>query len=153
MSVNKWPFCTYLLTSLSFSVTNKFRNKCWSWEKKTNHILIWIFIINVMKGVSLSTYLKVVFYMKSWIPPMSCSFQLTQHCCTLTHRTNVYCDWFRDSGIRTNFMNFTSQNAKIALQNQKTFLPVAGYYKPCLAQEFLVKLLCDDNSNAGSKCA
>ena len=51
-------------------------------RENKNHILIWIFIINVMKGVSLSTYLKVVFYMKCWIPPMSCSFQLTQHCCT-----------------------------------------------------------------------
>ena len=50
-------------------------------------------------------------------------------------------------------MNFTSQNAKIAMQNQNIFLPVAGYYKPCFAQEFIVKLLCDDNSNAGSKCA
>ena len=50
-------------------------------------------------------------------------------------------------------MNFTSQNAKIAMQNQKIFLPVAGYYKPCFVQEFIVKLLCDDNSNAGSKCA
>ena len=68
MSVNKWPFCTYLLTSLWFSVTNKFRNKCWYCEKKTNHISIWIFIIDVMKGVDLSTHLKVVFYMKRWIP-------------------------------------------------------------------------------------
>ena len=79
--------------------------------------------------------------------------QLSADPALLHTQPNVYCDWFRDSGIRTNFMNFTSQNAKIALQNQKTFLPVAGYYKPCLAQEFLVKLLCDDNSNAGSKCA
>ena len=32
--------------------------------EKTNYISIWIFITNVMKGVSLSTHLKVVvFYM------------------------------------------------------------------------------------------
>ena len=56
MSFNEWPFFTYLLTSLWVSVTSKFRNKCWSWEKKKNHISIWIFIITVMKGVSLSTH-------------------------------------------------------------------------------------------------
>ena len=67
-------------------------------EKKTNHMSIWIFIINVMKGVSLSTHLKVVFYMKR--PPTSCSFQLTQCWCAPTRRTNVYCDWFRDSGTQ-----------------------------------------------------
>ena len=100
MSVNKCLFCTYFLMSLSFSVTNKFRNKCWSWEKKTNHISIWIFIINVMKGVSLSTHLKVVFYMKRWIAQTSCSFQLTQRWCAPTRRTNVYRDWFRDSGTQ-----------------------------------------------------
>ena len=33
-------------------------------REKTNYISIWIFIINVMKGVSLSTHLKVVFHMK-----------------------------------------------------------------------------------------
>ena len=38
---------------------------------------MWIFIINVMKGVSLSIHLKVLCYMKCWIPPTSCSFQLT----------------------------------------------------------------------------
>ena len=50
-------------------------------REKANHISIWIFIVNVMKGVSLSTHLKVIFYMKCWIPPMSCSFQPTQHWC------------------------------------------------------------------------
>ena len=69
-------------------------------REKTNHILIWIFIINVMKEISLSTHLKVVFYMKHWIPPTSCSFQLTQRWCAPTHRTNVYRDWFRDSGTQ-----------------------------------------------------
>ena len=69
-------------------------------REKTNHISIWIFIINVMKGVSLSTHLKVVFYMKRWIPPTSCSFQLTQRWCAPTRRTNVYRDWFRDSGTQ-----------------------------------------------------
>ena len=67
-------------------------------REKTNHISIWIFTINVMKGVSLSTHLKVVFYMKR--PPTSCSFQLTQCWCAPTRRTNVYCDWFRDSGTQ-----------------------------------------------------
>ena len=43
--------------------------------------------------------------------------------------------------------NFTSQNAKIASQNQKIFLPVAGY-KPCFTWEIIKKLLGDDNSNA-----
>ena len=65
-------------------------------REKTNHISIWIFIINVMKGVSLSTYLKVVFYLKRWIPRTSCSFQLTQCWCAPTRRTNLYPDWFRD---------------------------------------------------------
>ena len=67
-------------------------------RETTNRILIWIFIINVMKGVSLSTHLKVVFYMKR--PPTSCSFQLTQCWCAPTRRTNVYRDWFRDSGTQ-----------------------------------------------------
>ena len=59
--------------------------------------------------------------------------------------------------IRTNFMkeikknivnaNFTSENAKIAFQNQNFFLPAAGY-KPCLLWEIIAKLLCHDNSNA-----
>ena len=59
--------------------------------------------------------------------------------------------------IRTKFMkeikknmvnsNFTLQNAKNALQNQKHFSP-AACYKPCFAREILAKLLCDDNSNA-----
>ena len=69
------------------------------WEK-TNHISIWIFIINVTKGVSLSTHLKIVFYVKRWIPSTSCSFQLTQRWCAPTRRTNVYRDWFRDSGTQ-----------------------------------------------------
>ena len=43
--------------------------------------------------------------------------------------------------------NFTLQNAKNALQNQKHFSP-AACYKPCFAREILAKLLCDDNSNA-----
>ena len=42
--------------------------------------------------------------------------------------------------------NFTSQNAKIASQNQKIFLPVAGY-KPRFAQQIITELLCN-NSNA-----
>ena len=46
-------------------------------REKINHISIWIFIINVMKGVSLSTPLIVIFHMKHWISPTSCSFQLT----------------------------------------------------------------------------
>ena len=48
--------------------------------------------------------------------------------------------------------NFTSQNAKIVLQNQKKKkkkLPAAGY-KPRFAREIIAKLLCDDNSNAAS---
>ena len=61
---------------------------------------MWIFIINVMKGVSLSIHLKVLCYMKCWIPPTSCSFQLTQYWCTPTCRTNVYHDWFHDSGTQ-----------------------------------------------------
>ena len=69
-------------------------------REKTNHISIWIFIINVMKGVSLSTHLKVIFYMKRWIPPLSYSFQLTQRSCAPTCRTSVYCDWFCDSGTQ-----------------------------------------------------
>ena len=99
--------------------------------------------------VSLSTHLKVVFYMKCWIPPRSCSFQLTQCWSTPTRRTNVYRDWFRDSGNKKNIFNsnFTSQNAKIALQNQKKFLPATGY-KPHFTREIIAKLLCDDNSNA-----
>ena len=63
-------------------------------ERKTNHISIWIFIINVMKIVSLSTHLKVIFYMKRWIPPTSCSFQLTKSWCAPTRRTNVYATGF-----------------------------------------------------------
>ena len=59
-------------------------------REKTNHISIWIFIINVTKGISWSTYLKVVFHMKRWIPPTSCSFQLTQRWCAPTRRTYVY---------------------------------------------------------------
>ena len=43
--------------------------------------------------------------------------------------------------------NFTSQNAKIASQNQKNFSP-AGGYKPHFAREIIAKLLFDDNSNA-----
>ena len=43
--------------------------------------------------------------------------------------------------------NFTLQNAKIASQNQKIFLPVAGC-KPCFTWEIIKKLVCDDNSNA-----
>ena len=43
--------------------------------------------------------------------------------------------------------NFTSENAKIAFQNQNFFLPAAGY-KPCLLWEIIAKLLCHDNSNA-----
>ena len=35
------PSCTYLLTSLWFSVTSKFRNKCWSWEKKQTISRYW----------------------------------------------------------------------------------------------------------------
>ena len=59
-------------------------------RKKKNRISIWTFIINVMKGISWSTYLKVVFYMKRWIPPTSCSLQLTQRWCAPTRRTYVY---------------------------------------------------------------
>ena len=77
--------------SLWFSVTNSSEINA-GLEK--NHISIWIFIINLMKQVSLSTHLKVVFYMKCWIPPTSCIFQLTQRWCAPTRRTNVYCDWF-----------------------------------------------------------
>ena len=33
-------------------------------------------------------------------PPTSCSFQLTQHWCIPTHRTNVYRDWFHDFGTQ-----------------------------------------------------
>ena len=55
-------------------------------REKTNHISIWISIINVMKVVRLSTHLKVVFCMKHWIPPTSCSFQLTQRWCAPTHQ-------------------------------------------------------------------
>ena len=43
--------------------------------------------------------------------------------------------------------NFTSQNAKIALQNQNIFSPAAGY-KPRFARETIAKLLCDDKSKA-----
>ena len=71
-------------------------------REKTNHISIWIFIINIMKGVSLSTHLKAVFYMKCWIPSTSCSFQLTQSWCTLTCKTDVYRNWFRDSDAQLN---------------------------------------------------
>ena len=42
--------------------------------------------------------------------------------------------------------NITSQNAKIASQNQNFFLPAAGYI-PCFAEEIIAELLCDDNSN------
>ena len=55
-------------------------------REKTNHVSIWIFIINVMKVVRLSTHLKVVFCMEHWIPPTSCSFQLTQRWCAPTHQ-------------------------------------------------------------------
>ena len=57
-------------------------------------------MINVMNRVSLSTDQKVVFYMKHLILPTSCSFQLTKHWCTPTRRTNVYRDWFHDSGTQ-----------------------------------------------------
>ena len=33
-------------------------------------------------------------------PATSCSFQLTQHWCIPTHRTNVYRDWFHDFGTQ-----------------------------------------------------
>ena len=33
-------------------------------------------------------------------PPTSCSFQLTQHWCITTRRTNVYRDWFHDFGTQ-----------------------------------------------------
>ena len=33
-------------------------------------------------------------------PPTSCSFQLTQHWCIPTHRTNVYRDWIHDFGTQ-----------------------------------------------------
>ena len=115
-------------------------------REKNKPYLVWIFIINVMKGVSLSTVLKVVFFKKkknlwpifmdgvqlpqgyshfeeavyflpfssqkflvlilstsSESPPTSCSFQLTQCWCAPTHRTNVYCDWFRHSGYTATF--------------------------------------------------
>ena len=84
-------------------------------REKTNHISIWIFIINVMKGVSLSTHLKVVFYMKCWIPPRSCSFQLTQCWSTPTRRTNVYRDWFRDSGNKKTFLTQTLHRKMLKL--------------------------------------
>ena len=84
-------------------------------REKTNHISIWIFIINVMKGVSLSTHLKVVFYMKCWIPPRSCSFQLTQCWSTPTRRTNVYHDWFRDSGNKKTFLTQTLHRKMLKL--------------------------------------
>ena len=44
--------------------------------------------------------------------------------------------------------DFTSQNVKIASQNQKFFSPVAGY-KPRFTREIIVKLLSDDNLNTG----
>ena len=53
-----------------------------------------------MKGVSLSTHLRLAFYMKRWIPPTSCSFQLTQCWYAHTCRTNAYHDRFRDSGTQ-----------------------------------------------------
>ena len=53
-----------------------------------------------MKGVNLSTQLKVVFYMKRGIPPTSCSFQLTQCWRAPTRRTKIYRDWFRDSSTQ-----------------------------------------------------
>ena len=33
-------------------------------------------------------------------PPTSCSFQLIQHWCIPTHRTNVYRDWIHDFGTQ-----------------------------------------------------
>ena len=43
-------------------------------------------------------------------------------------------------------LNFTSQNAKTASQNQQIFSPPASY-KPRFAWEIFGKLFCVDNSN------
>ena len=62
---------------------------------------------------------------------------------TISYTNKIY------EGNKKNMVNsnFTSQNAKIALKNQKYFSP-AACYKPRFAREILAKLLCDDNSNA-----
>ena len=167
-------------------------------REKTNHILIWIFIINVRKEVSVSTHLKVVFYMKRWIPQRAAAFNwrsvgahppveqmyIATGFVTLVHsyiqvtarsidnilfvralgasiwkqswlkcfNLNILLFLIQNKiyeGNKKNMVNsnFTSQNAKIALKNQKYFSP-AACYKPRFAREILAKLLCDDNSNA-----
>ena len=64
-----------------------------------------------MKYCILSTRLKVIVFMMYWIPPMSCSFRLTQHWCVPTRRTNVYRDWFCDSGTKLHSGHSARQNA------------------------------------------
>ena len=76
-----------------------------------------------MKGVSLSTHLKIVFYMKRWIPPTSGSFQLTQRWCAPIRRTNVYRDWFRNSGTAT-FRSLPDQSMTFCSSGHKETEPV-----------------------------
>ena len=123
---------------------------------KTNYISIWIFIINVVKGVSLSTHLKVVFYMKHWLidyivcQGTGCHHVKTELVKVLQFRypTISYTDKLYERNKKTLLTQTTSQNAKIASQNQKKKnSPVAGY-KSRFTQEIIAKLLCDNNLNA-----
>ena len=61
--------------------------------------------------------------------------------------TISYTDKLYERNKKTLLTQTTSQNAKIASQNQKKNSPVAGY-KSCFTQEIIAKLLCDNNLNA-----
>ena len=170
MSVNQLPFCTYLLTSLWFSVTNNFRNKCRSWEKKQT--ISWYGSLQLMSGKDTLTWKSYSIWSTeslqqsgsfSWPSigahqPVEQMYIATDFM-TLVHsyvQVTARFDWLHSisctskfyEGNKKTFLSHTSHCKILKLHcKSKTFLPAEGW-KPPFTREIIAKLLCVDNSIA-----